>query len=104
MFQHKSPRFIENIMMDWIPTENLYKMSLLSSNKNAIQLLEDNPHLICWRLLSKNEHAVHLFYGNEHLLDWAMVSNNIGALHFLEKHIAIFLCIEFIQKKYYNKG
>lgn len=42
----------------------------LSSNKNAIKLLEENIDKIDWRQLSANENAIHLLEKNIDKIHW----------------------------------
>lgn len=51
-------------LRDWID-ENKLNWSTLSSNENAIHLLEANPDKINWNWLSYNSNAVHLFKENK---------------------------------------
>lgn len=51
-------------LRDWI-NENKLDWSTLSSNENAIHLIEANPDKIDWNWLSYNSNAVHLFKKNK---------------------------------------
>ena len=46
-------------LLDWIDESKL-DWQLLSSNKNAIDLLKENQHKIDWSLLSNNPNAIEL--------------------------------------------
>ena len=46
-------------LRDWIQLEKL-DWEMLSSNPNAIHLLEQNPDKIDWNKLSWNPNAIHL--------------------------------------------
>ena len=50
-------------LLDWIDQKKLGG-SLLSSNPNAIQFLEENPEMINWNELSRNRNAIHLLEKN----------------------------------------
>ena len=61
--------------------------SLLSSNINAIQLLEQNVDVIDWNHLSSNTNAISILEKNIHNINWYALSGNINAIPLLEKHI-----------------
>ena len=46
-------------LRDWIDIHKL-NWNVLSSNKNAISLLEENKNKIDWKCLSKNPNAIEL--------------------------------------------
>jgi hypothetical protein len=48
----------------------------LSSNPNAIHLLEKNPNKIDWKVLSKNPNAIHLLETNPNKIKWGCLSSN----------------------------
>lgn len=58
--------------------------SNLSSNPNAIALLEANPDKIDWIKLSINPAAIHLLEANPSKIDWFNASYNAGAIALLE--------------------
>ena len=58
----------------------------LSSNPNAIHLLEANKDKIDWSNLSKNPNAIHLLEANKHRINWANLSKNPNAIHLLEEN------------------
>ena len=48
-------------LLDWIPiSEDELEWYYLSSNPNALHLLEQNPDKINWNYLSRNPNAIHL--------------------------------------------
>ena len=60
----------------------------LSSNPNAIHLLEANQDEIeiNWTLLSQNPNAIPLLEANQNRIDWVILSSNPNAIHLLEKN------------------
>ena len=67
----------------------MYKInwSELSSNPNAIHLLENNMDKIKWRALSENQNSIHLLENNMDKINWHRLSANPNAIHLLEKNI-----------------
>ena len=61
--------------------------SLLSNNKNCIDILEKNNNYIDWNALSKNPNAIHLLKKNYDKINWNGLSLNINAIHILKKNI-----------------
>ena len=59
----------------------------LSANLNAIHLLEQNIDKIRWNWLSFNPNAIHLLEQNVDKINWAMLSGNPNAIHLLEQNI-----------------
>ena len=59
---------------------------MLSSNPNAIDLLEKNPDKICWYWLSGNPNAIHLLEKNPDKICWGLLSSNPNAISILEKN------------------
>jgi hypothetical protein len=64
----------------------------LSSNPNAISLLEQNMDKVYWDNFYCNPNAIHLL--EKHMdkihidmIDWDYVSMNPNAIHLLEKHV-----------------
>ena len=55
---------------------NKIEWEWLSSNPNAIQLLEKNPNKIVWEWLSKNPNAIKLLEKNLDKINWAWLSEN----------------------------
>ena len=76
-------------LRDWIKVEKL-DWKKLSSNPNAIQLLEANPDKICWSKLSKNPNpnALKLLQANPEKIDWWNLSfnPNLDAIELLKKN------------------
>ena len=73
-------------LQDWINMDKINWYSL-SSNPNAIHLLEQNMDKICWNSLSANPNAVHLIEQNMDKINWYSLSANPNAVHLLEKNI-----------------
>ncbi len=61
------------------------RWDMLSSNPNAIHLLEQNFHEVSWSDLSSNPSAIHLLENNMDKIDWFALSANPNAIHLLEK-------------------
>lgn len=74
------------VLLDWIDINNLC-WKALSSNKNAISLLEKNIDKIDWEQLSSNTNAISLLEKNIDKIDWRLLSCNKNAISLLEKHI-----------------
>ena len=72
-------------LRDWVDKSKI-NWDDLSSNPNAIQLLEKNPDKIYWSWLSRNPNAIKLLEQNPDNIDWANLSHNKNAIHLLEKH------------------
>ncbi len=70
---------------DWIHLDNLI-WYWLSSNPNAIYLLEQNKHKINWNMLSSNPNAIHLLETHQDKIDWFYLSQNTNALTLLEQN------------------
>jgi hypothetical protein len=66
---------IENDKLSW---------KELSTNPNAIHMLEANPDKIEWKELSRNPNAIHLLEANPDKIDWRELSKNTNAIHLLE--------------------
>jgi hypothetical protein len=58
----------------------------LSSNLNAIHLLEQNLDKVDWELLSKNPNAIPILERNINNIDWDFISTNPNAIHLLEQN------------------
>ena len=85
----KNPNVISLINKDdpdILYTGQLVYWDALSSNPNAIHLLEANQHKINWSNLSKNPNAIHLLEANKHRINWANLSKNPNAIHLLEEN------------------
>jgi hypothetical protein len=61
----------------------------LSSNKNAIELLKENPDKINWNWLSKNENpnAISLLKENQDKINWKALSSNKNAIDLLRDNL-----------------
>ena len=67
-------------LLDWIDIKNL-KFNYLSSNPNAINLLEQNQDKINWDNLSLNLNAIELLEKNQDKINWEYLSENPNAIH-----------------------
>ena len=52
----------------------------LSSNPNAISLLEKNQNKIDWTILSNNKNAIDILKANQDKIDWYWLSANPNAI------------------------
>ena len=68
-------------LLDWID-ETQIKWDLLSTNPNAIHLLEQNPHKIDWHYLCANPNAIHLLEQNPDKIIWELLSKNPGIFEY----------------------
>ena len=59
----------------------------LSSNPNAVHILEKNLDKVDWDCLSGNPNAIHILEKNIDKVDWDCLSGNPNAVHILEKNI-----------------
>ena len=59
----------------------------LSSNPNAIPILEKNLDKVDWWMLSGNPNAIPILEKNLDKVDWRMLSKNPNAIPILENHI-----------------
>jgi len=62
-------------LLEWINPDNI-EWWYLSSNPEAIDLLEANQDKIDWRELSMNPVAIHLLEANQDKIDWDEFSHN----------------------------
>tara|TARA_B110000483_G_C18191042_1_gene540968 strand:+ start:1655 stop:2488 length:834 start_codon:yes stop_codon:yes gene_type:complete len=60
--------------------------SILSTNENAIDLLEENQDKINWRLLSGNKNAINLLKNNKDKINWFNLSGNPSAINILKEN------------------
>jgi len=60
--------------------------SILSTNENAIDLLEENQNKINWRLLSGNKNAINLLKNNKDKINWFNLSGNPSAINILKEN------------------
>ena len=72
-------------LLDWIDISKL-DWQLLSSNKNAIELLKENPDKIDWYELSINTNAIELIKANLNKIDWEYVSLNPNTIELLKEN------------------
>ena len=84
----KNPNVISFINKDDPDTLHIHNGLLvywdaLSSNPNAIDLLEANQHKINWSNLSKNPNAIQLLEANQDKINWSNLSKNPNAIHLL---------------------
>ena len=70
-------------LLPWVDVKKIDWRNL-SSNPNAIDLLEANPDKIFWHNLSSNPNAIPLFKANPLKIDWASLSKNPNAISLLE--------------------
>jgi hypothetical protein len=69
--------------------ENLVDMQYcynLSSNENAIEILENNPDCINWFSLSRNCNAIGLLRKNIDKINWSVLSTNRNAIELLKEY------------------
>ncbi len=78
MFQTKLRSWIDMDKVDWY---------WLSSNPNAIHLIEQNLDKVDWDELSRNPNTIHLIERNLDKVDWKWLSGNPNAIHILEKNM-----------------
>jgi hypothetical protein len=62
-------------LRDWIDSSKL-NWCLLSGNKNAIELLKENPDKIVWSFLSENHNAIEILKDNPDKIVWMYFSEN----------------------------
>ena len=73
-------------LLDWIPIDEL-NWEYMSSNPNAIHLLEKNLGKVSWYSLSSNPNAIHILEENLDKVYWSEVSQNPNAIPLLEKNL-----------------
>src|SRR5438067_72512 len=81
-----SNKFPVMIQCDYIVNQHINWWEL-STNPNAIHLLEKNLDKIDWYYLSSNPNAIHLLEKNLNKIDWDGLSRNPNAIHLLEKNL-----------------
>jgi len=79
----QSPKYLPVIKSEYADKIDL---GILSSNPNAMSLLERNQDKIDWKMLSKNPNAMHLLEKNLDKINWSGLSQNPNAIHLLEKN------------------
>jgi hypothetical protein len=62
-------------LRDWIDQDKI-DWDGLSSNPNAIHLLEKYPNKISWMMLSQNPNAIPILEKNQDKIDWFWASTN----------------------------
>ena len=75
---YKLQDFIDSDKLDW---------SILSRNKNAIHLLENNFDKINWCNLSLNLSAIHILEKNIDKINWYYLSRNKNAIDLLKNNM-----------------
>ena len=78
------PQFMK--LLEWIPFDKV-DWGYLSSNPNAIQILENNLDKVSWLGLSENPNAIHLLEKNLDKVNWKLLSFNPNAIPILEKNL-----------------
>jgi hypothetical protein len=71
-------------LRDWIDYDKL-NWKILSSNPNAIELLEKNKNKIEYYCLSLNPNAIDLLKKNQENINWNRLSFNANAIELLKK-------------------
>ncbi len=66
---------------------NKINWTILSSNINAINILEQNLDKVDWYELSKNINAIHILEKNLNKIKWNVLSYNINAVPILENNL-----------------
>jgi hypothetical protein len=59
----------------------------LSSNPNAIPILEQHLDKVCWHKLSSNPNAIHILEQHLDKVQWWHLSLNSNAISILERHL-----------------
>jgi len=59
---------------------------MLTTNPNAIHILEKNLYRVNWRFLSLNSNAIHLLEKNLDKVDWYNLSRNPKGVDILKQH------------------
>ena len=77
-------------LRDWIDIDKLeWDYLSLSTNKNAISLLEKNLDKIDWSNLSENKNAISLLEKNLDKIDWKYLSFNKNAISVYIKNVLL---------------
>ena len=76
-------------LLDWVELDKLDWYGLLSTNPNAIYLLEQNMDKIDWMKLSGNPNAIHLLEQNMDKIDWCNFSTNINIFEIDTKQLKL---------------
>ena len=75
-----------NKLLDWIDINKL-EWFYLSTNPNAIKLLQENQNKINWCLLSLNNNEIELLRENQDKICWNSISANKNAISLLSEKI-----------------
>ncbi len=69
---------IQHLGSDWNRYKHRYFLiwEILSENKNAIELLKENPNKINWENLSSNENGINILKENQEKINWFNLSFN----------------------------
>ncbi len=59
----------------------------LSGNKNAIEILKENPEKINWNHLSSNENGIELLKDNLEKINWIRISSNPLAIELIKENL-----------------
>lgn len=83
-----SNKYATNIMINYLGELDKYGWSLLSSNENAIHILEQNIDKINWKELSKNYNAIEMLKNNYDNINWNSLCENTNpeAIELLENN------------------
>ena len=73
-------------LLDWIHEDKM-NYSYLSSNKNAVHILEYHLDKVNWARLSLNPNAIHILEQHLDKVNWENLSLNSNACHILEQHL-----------------
>jgi len=78
-----------SIPKNYIPYKNIGEINWekLSSNINAVHILEKNVHKIDWNMLSSNINAINIIEKNLNKISWDILSSNINAIKLLKKNL-----------------
>ena len=74
------------MLKHWIDINSL-NWKRLSSNLNALSILEQKLNEIDWSLLSANPNAINLLEKNLDKIDWSLLSANPNAIYLLEANL-----------------
>ena len=75
-------------LLDWINKKKL-KWDWLSTNPNAIHLLEQNKDKINWENLSENPNAIHILEQNKNKISWKHFMENPNIFECVKKQLKI---------------
>ena len=88
----------------WIPIDKVY-WDRLSSNPNAIYILEKNLDKVNWYALSRNPNAIHILEKNLDKVHWYGLSRNPNIFEYDYKEIknALYNENEFVEELMMNR-